>query len=101
MVRELEDLFPESNHVALIGLQTATDEEVWEYARDNGFVIVTQDSDFYERSLIYGYPPKVLWLRTGNTSTQNLHNLLKKHIPEILLFIDFIAATVILLILRE
>jgi predicted nuclease of predicted toxin-antitoxin system len=67
-------------------LHKASDEKIWNYARDNGFTIVTQDSDFNERSLVYGYPPKVIWLRTGNTSTQNIGRLLKKYSQDILFF---------------
>jgi predicted nuclease of predicted toxin-antitoxin system len=86
LIKELEDVFPGSNHVYLLGLEKASDEEVWSYARDNGFTIVTHDSDFNERSLVYGYPPKVIWLRIGNTSTQNIKQLIKKHSQDILLF---------------
>jgi len=86
LVKELGNLFPGSSHVFLLGLRKASDEEIWNYARDNGFIIVTQDSDFNERSLVYGYPPKVIWLRTGNISTQNIKRLLKKHSQDILLF---------------
>lgn len=86
LVKDLEDIFPDSNHVYLLDLQTATDEEVWEYARDNGFTIVTHDSDFNERSLIHGYPPKVIWFRIGNTSTRNIKRLLREHCQDILSF---------------
>lgn len=85
LVKELQNLFPETNHVFPLGLQTATDEEVWNYARDNDFVIVTQDSDFNERGLVYGYEVKIVWLRAGNTSTQHMERLLKKHHQDILL----------------
>jgi len=86
LVKELEDLFPGSNHVYLLGLHKVSDKKIWNYARNNGFTIVTQDSDFNERSLVYGYPPKVIWLRIGNTSTQNIKRLLKEHSQDILLF---------------
>jgi len=86
LVKDLKDLFPNSNHVYLLDLQTAADEEVWNYARDKGFTIVTQDSDFYERSLVHGFPPKIIWLRTGNTSTQNIKRLLRKYNQDILRF---------------
>jgi len=86
LVKELEDLFPKSNHVYLLGLHQVSDKEIWDYAGDNSFTIVTQDSDFNERSIIYGYPPKVIWLRTGNTSTQNIKRLLEKHRRDIFLF---------------
>ncbi|MEK7542396.1 MAG: DUF5615 family PIN-like protein [Patescibacteria group bacterium] len=86
LVKELQEIFPGSNHVHLLGLQKASDKEVWDYARDKGFTIVTNDSDFNERSFVYGYPPKVIWLRIGNTSTQNLERLLKQYSQDILLF---------------
>jgi predicted nuclease of predicted toxin-antitoxin system len=58
--------FPESMHVRHCGLKGFPDEDIWEYARNNGFTIVSKDSDFYQRSMIYGHPPKVVWLRIGN-----------------------------------
>lgn len=86
LLKKLGDLFPCSSHVCLLGLQKASDEKIWNYARDNDFTIVTQDSDFNERGLVYGYPPKVIWLRTGNISTQNIERLLKQHCREMLSF---------------
>ena len=86
LVKELNTFFPGSNHVCLVGLEQATDEEVWNFALENNYIIVTQDSDFYERSIVYGYPPKVIWLRSGNISTIYIKNLLKKYIQEIVKF---------------
>ena len=76
LVSELTTRFPGSTHVSLENLQTASDEEIWRYARNNGFVIVTQDSDFYERGVIAGFPPKVIWIRTGNVSTHHIKQIL-------------------------
>jgi predicted nuclease of predicted toxin-antitoxin system len=56
-----------------------TDEGVWEYARANGFIIVSKDSDFQQRSLLYGYPPKLIWLRIGNCTRQKLIQLITAH----------------------
>ena len=86
LVDGLEHLFPGSSHVYLLGLHRVSDEEIWNYARDNGFTIVTQDFDFNERSLIHGYPPKVIWLRTGNTSTENIKRLFMRHSQDIISF---------------
>jgi predicted nuclease of predicted toxin-antitoxin system len=87
LVKELAREFPKSNHVILLGLHEASDGEIWEYARDKNFVIVTQDSDFSERSILFGYPPKVIWLRTGNTSTTHVLQLLKERSKEIKHFV--------------
>lgn len=73
----LQSDYPASSQVALLHLDTTTDREIWEYARANDFVIVTRDSDFHELSLLYGSPPKVIWLKTGNQSkASTLHTLI-------------------------
>jgi len=66
LARRLADLYPDSSHVEDCGLLSASDDEVWDFARENGFVIVSKDSDFSERSVLRGSPPKVIWLRIGN-----------------------------------
>jgi predicted nuclease of predicted toxin-antitoxin system len=56
----LQAAYPGSTQVALIGMERASDREIWEYARANGFAIVTKDSDFYDLSLVLGAPPQVV-----------------------------------------
>lgn len=68
-----------STHVHLVGLGSASDDQVWRYARDNGFTIVTKDADYHERSLISGYPPKVVWVRRGNVSTAQIETALREY----------------------
>jgi predicted nuclease of predicted toxin-antitoxin system len=72
----LEADFPGSTHVALIGLERATDVDIWQYARDNKFCIVTKDADFYELSLVSDMPPKVIWLKIGNVTRSAVVSLL-------------------------
>lgn len=64
----LQVAYPDSSQVSLLNLAASTDRELWQYAKDNDFVIVTHDSDFNELSTLYGSPPKVIWLKTGNQS---------------------------------
>lgn len=59
-----------------MGLESASDAQVWQYAKDNGFVIVSRDSDFRERSLVHGHPPQVIWLKIPNRSKAVVLNLL-------------------------
>ena len=47
-------------------MDQADDLAIWNYAKEQGFVIVTKDSDFHELSLVFGNPPKVIWLKCGN-----------------------------------
>ena len=56
LISRLADLYPDSNHLFNLNLDTAADFLVWEYARDNDFSIVTKDSDFSELSLLRGFP---------------------------------------------
>ncbi len=69
LVGSLGELFPDSAHVAAVGLATATDREIWDYASAHGYTIVSKDSDFRQLAFLHGPPPKSVWLRLGNVST--------------------------------
>lgn len=57
-------------------LENVTDFSIWSYAKYKNFTIVTFDADFYELSTLYGHPPKIIWLRTGNRTTNHLADFL-------------------------
>ncbi len=73
----LADSFPASAHVRDFELQRADDATVWEFAKSNGYIIVSKDDDFHQRSFLYGHPPKVVWLRLGNCSTEQVAETLR------------------------
>ena len=74
---KVKDAFPNPMHVTDTDLPVpAADEDIWEWAKINGYVIVSQDDDFSTLSSVYGFPPKVIHLRIGNQSTQFIANLL-------------------------
>ena len=79
----LQTAFPGSSQVVLLGLESASDSEIWQYAKTNGFVIVSRDSDFQERSLVAGRPPQVVWLKIPNRSKTVVLNILLDHHTEI------------------
>ena len=81
--RRLADLFPDSLHVRDVGLKSSDDPLVWEYAKQNGLMIVSKDADMHDRSLIFGYPPKVVWVRLGNCSTRQVEELLRQEFDSI------------------
>ena len=56
---------------------------MWDHARRNAFIIVSKDSDFHERSLLFGTPPKVVWIRRGNCSTDAIEHLLRTHVGDV------------------
>ncbi len=78
--------FPESTHVRNVGLATSSDHEVWEFARDNDFTIMSKDNDFRQRSFVEGHPPKIVWIRLGNCTTLEIESLLKERLEELKTF---------------
>jgi predicted nuclease of predicted toxin-antitoxin system len=82
----LSDLYPSSIHVRDCGLLGATDGLVWQYAQENGFVIVSKDSDYFQRSALRGGPPKVIWLRIGNGNSARAEFVLRNTVERVLAF---------------
>ncbi len=82
----LSDLFPNSLHVRDVSMKATTDPIVWDYAKDNSLIIVSKDADMHDLSLVFGNPPKVIWLRLGNCSTSQVENLLCQNFDTIRLF---------------
>ena len=87
LIKQIIDLFPDSKQVRELGLENSTDTEIFDFAKRNDFAIVTFDSDFCDLNIIRGFPPKIIWIRTGNTTTKNLENLLRKKNDLIKLFL--------------
>ena len=77
LCRMLADVFPDSEQAKRVGLERASDDAVWEYARRNGFILVTLDADLADISALKGAPPKVIWLRCGNQSSTFVETLLR------------------------
>jgi predicted nuclease of predicted toxin-antitoxin system len=84
----LADVYPGSTHVHQCDLGSADDKAIWQYAKDNGLTIVSKDSDFQERSVLQGYPPKVIWLRAPNCTSAEIENLLRKAGPLVSQFLQ-------------
>jgi predicted nuclease of predicted toxin-antitoxin system len=87
LVEALADTYPGSTHVAPEGLMGAPDRAIWQHAQEQGFVIVSKDEDFHRLSIFHGPPPKVIWIRLGNCSTDNIIGLLKERRSEIAAFL--------------
>jgi predicted nuclease of predicted toxin-antitoxin system len=83
LIPALIDLFPGSAHVDRLGMGGEPDPVIWEYAKTQGYILVSKDSDFHERSLLYGHPPKVIWIRRGNCSVRHIELILRNKAKEI------------------
>ena len=84
LIPPLQNAYPGSSQVVLMGLESASDRAVWQAAKDNNFIIVTRDADFEELSLVHGQPPKVIWLKIRNQNRASTLKLLldNKHLIE-------------------
>ena len=79
LVDDLADLFPNSTHVSSVGLESTPDEIIWEFAKTHEFTFVTKDKDFAALSFAWGAPPQVILLQTGNCSTVDLIQMMRKN----------------------
>jgi predicted nuclease of predicted toxin-antitoxin system len=61
---------------------------IWQFAKTNNYVILTFDGDFSELQNLYSFPPKIIWLRTGNVNTNEIAAFLSSLQEEIVKFID-------------
>lgn len=79
VIDRLADVYPDSVHVFMLGMGDALDIEIWQYAHDHDYMIVTKDADFSEFGIVKGFPPKIIWIRRGNCSTQDIELILRKN----------------------
>jgi len=83
LARRLTDIFPDSTHVREVGLKEANDPVVWDYAKQQSFMIVSKDADFHQRSFVFGFPPKVVWVQLGNCTTAEVEQVIRKNLVAI------------------
>jgi predicted nuclease of predicted toxin-antitoxin system len=83
LVGRLADIFPNSAHVFPLGMGDADDISICEYAVEHGFVVVTKDADYCELLSLRQTPPKIIWIRTGNCSSNEVESLLRYHAAQI------------------
>jgi predicted nuclease of predicted toxin-antitoxin system len=93
----LSSEFEGSAHVAELGLSSSPDEDLWDYAKEHGFTILSKDADFRQMSFLRGFPPKVVWIRRGNCSVRELEDLLRASTEVIQTFVADDNASVLLL----
>ena len=78
----------EIRHVSSFGLGSSTDRQIWDFARQNGFAIVSKDADFHHMSFTVGAPPKMIWLRLGNCSTTQIVRCIRANFSAVADFIE-------------
>ena len=88
IVQHIADLFPGSTHIKAVSLRQADDSAVWEWAKQPGFAIASKDTDLYQRAIVFGHPPKLIWLRVGNCPTSLIISLLRSRFELIQQFFE-------------
>ena len=79
LVNRLNQLFPGLTHVRDVGLKQAADQQIWDWARDNGFAVVTTDADFVALSQRHSWPPKVVHLEQCDFSSRIIEDWLRRN----------------------
>lgn len=79
ILKYLHESFADCVQVNSVGLHGVSDIKIWQFAKENNFTIVTFDADFVDIAHLRGFPPKIIWLRTGNTTTQQIANMLNQN----------------------
>ena len=78
LVNAIAQLFPGSIHITQVGLGTRiSDRQIWEYARQNGFAIITADTDFVMLAGTSGHPPKVILLENCDYPTSVAEQIIR------------------------
>ena len=75
-------------HVADVGLDEADDLKIWQYAKENKLDILSKDADFNDLQQLKGYPPKIVWIRSGNVTTSYIIQLLRSRKIDIVNFLN-------------
>lgn len=88
LVSRLISNFPDSAHVFDLGLENSSDQLIWEYAKSNNFIILTFDADFYNFSVVWGFPPKIIWIKSFNQTTLFVEQLLLEYQSAITDFVN-------------
>lgn len=83
IIKKIKHLFDDCKHVNEVGLIAEHDNDIWAFAQKHQYTILTFDADYQELSVLKGFPPKIIWLNTGNVRTEKLSALLIENIIQI------------------
>jgi predicted nuclease of predicted toxin-antitoxin system len=86
LIDRIQDIYQNSSHVSLLDMDRDSDRDIWLYAKTYEYIIVTKDSDFNDLNILYGFPPKVIWLQIGNCTTSDIEKLLRDYYEIIIEF---------------
>jgi predicted nuclease of predicted toxin-antitoxin system len=74
----------QAEHVSDLGLEKASDREIWSKAADFGSTIITKDEDFLTLRALQSHGPAIVWVRVGNTTRGALIEVISSVLPAII-----------------
>jgi predicted nuclease of predicted toxin-antitoxin system len=77
-----------AQHVLDIGLASANDAQICQYAANHALVIVTKDEDFSREAMQPGAAIQVVWVRVGNCRKAFLFAKFEALLPSIVLALE-------------
>ena len=86
LVKRLADLFPKAATLNSPDSPETTIVSIWEYCLQNVFVVVSKDNDFGFLATERGAPPKAIWIRLGNCTTDEVETAIRRDIDVIRTF---------------
>ena len=78
LIHKLLDVFPGTPHFSDADVLRTPDPDIWQYAKENDFIIITKDDDFLELAHRFGPPPKLIMVEMGNCSNAILAEPLRE-----------------------
>jgi predicted nuclease of predicted toxin-antitoxin system len=74
----------EAKHVIELGLDSASDEAIWSFAKTEKLIIVSKDEDFFHLCKMKPQTVQLVWVRIGNCRSRHLISAFEKLLDTIL-----------------
>ncbi|MFT4754736.1 MAG: putative nuclease of putative toxin-antitoxin system [Salibacteraceae bacterium] len=77
LIQSLTDIFPGSEHVSSLGLEEATDHDIWKFALEKDMVLISTDTGFFNYSILAEKAPKTIYISGDIITTNKLEWILR------------------------
>ena len=81
--RFLTDRGHSSDHVHGLGMDEASDAEIWNFTTGRGLILISKDEDFLHLANRPDDSGKLLWVRIGNCRKPALLDAFDKQLPQV------------------
>ena len=71
-------------HLFDLEMNASADLDIWKYAEENDYVVISKDEDFIRWQADVRNSPLFVWVRTGNCKNKELINTVIGNLPAII-----------------